>query len=273
MTTVPTQLADTVELPAGTPIHLPGCWRSRHRREAGPVVCVSPDPVTHEGLLSAQREYTLSHPLCAAGSIQDLLAGSLPFSTAAAVDLQLLRAEALCRAGWTHAALIASMAAATTAASAQPPDPARLALALLINADIWLCGGDDRAIVPCRIAVEHLSALPNRDLLRHAQARHALAVYYLDPDQGQQNLRDLLRQVPGTPQQTMLAAADITMTARRPPQRVSRILGKPPPMSGGLLHPAYHQPDPDELAYRLRTFDPMYGPILGASVDDWWWQS
>jgi hypothetical protein len=222
---------------------------------------VSPDPSagTPDRLVPLWRDLVLRSPEWAARQLGEFLDSTRRPADPIAANLEVLLAEALHRNHALADAFNASVQAARTAASLEPPDWLRIATALIIHTDIVVCAGDDRAVVAATDAVNFVAELeePDPDLLTLVRALHAVAVYHHeDGAQGRRELaRLLLTTTADTPIGAVLAAAVTAMTAglqaSGPHERPA---GTPPPLRGGVLQPNLDAPGCDDLAYRVRVW-------------------
>lgn len=218
---------------------------------------MSADPraLAHAVRLAALRTVAMRKPGRAADQIRMLLASPDAPPPREAMQLEMLMAEALLRAGRLVEALDAAFRAADTAATTDPPDAAGLALALLVGADIAVCAGHDTAAETCEAAIELLADLPDPGRLVHAQARHAVVLFHQGQlDRARQELADLIQQAQATtPIAVSLAAARDAMDEASQPGPQYRTVAIAPPLAGGMLQPFADRPAPDELAHRVHA--------------------
>lgn len=231
------------------------------------LVSTDPDPhaATHQLLLPTLRAQARSQPDRTVAQLRHLLDTPNELPNTALGDLELLLAEVLLRAGRLAEAIDAIHEAAQSAADETPPDLERLAMALLIGADIALCAGHHDTVDACTAAVNLLTVRDDQPRLLHARARHAVAIGHRNPNLGKQELDALIQ--PSTPQPiaVMLAAARKAMDN---PGRLSaqyRTLTMPPPLSGGMFQPEVDRPDPEELAYRVHFYSIRAADVEGGA--------
>lgn len=220
------------------------------------LVSTDPDPhaPTHQVLLPTLRSEARSQPDRTVAQLRRLLDTPSELPNTALGDLELLLAEVLLRAGRLGGAIDAIREAAQSAADETPPDLERLAIALLIGADIALCAGHQNAVNACTAAVNLLTVRDDQPRLLHARARHAVAVSHHNPNLGKQELDSLIQ--PSTPQPiaVMLAVARKAMDTPGRTGAQYRTITMPPPLSGGMFQPETDRPDPEELAYRVHLY-------------------
>jgi len=228
---------------------------------------MSTDPrsLAHAVRLASLRAVAMRNPGRAADQIRVLLDSPGAPPPPQAMQLELLMAEDLLRAGRHAEALDAAFRAADTAVIADPPDSAGLALALLIGADIAVCAGHDDAVDACEAAIELFADLPDPGRLVHARARYAVALFHRGHlDRARRELAGLIQRAPAnTPIAVMLTTARDAMDQASQPGPHYRTVAIAPPLAGGILQPSADQPACDELAHRVRAQSMHYRRTLG----------